>query len=75
MNIVNDHIIPPMDFFINDDPSIFQDDNVRIHWAQMAKEWFQGELQSLDLNPMENLWDVLEKALCSGPTLSIEEVK
>ena len=24
-----------------------------------------------DLNPIENLWVVLEKALCSGPTLSL----
>lgn len=25
--------------------------------------------QSLDLNPIENIWDMLEKALCSGQTL------
>lgn len=60
-----------MDLFFLGGTGIFQGDNARIHWAQIAKEWFrEHQMDWPDQNPIKKLKDVLERVLRSGHTLS-----
>ena len=77
VNVLNDQVFPSMDFFFPDGLGIFQDDIATIYRAQTVKALFREHEtsfsymewppQSPDLNPVGNLWDELEKTLCSSP--------
>lgn len=66
---------------------MFQDDNAPIHRAKRVKNWFQEHEssfahmiwppQSPDLNPIENMWDELERELrrCSPLPSSTKELQ
>jgi len=69
-NILNDQVSPSVDAWAYSKMT-------RIHRAHIVKEWFREHEtwfslmgwppQSPDFNPMENLWDALEKTLAAVP--------
>ena len=76
-NVLNDQVIPSIDFFFHDGLGIFQDDNAKIHLALVVKEWSMRTCECQEawgvrfthglattkpwLYPIKSLWDVLEK--------------
>ena len=75
-----DEVFPSVDLF-SSTVVFFQDVSGRFLWTHVAKECLrefgsqfshvEWPKQSSDLNPTQDLWDVLEKALVSGPTLPL----
>ncbi|GBM53727.1 Transposable element Tc1 transposase [Araneus ventricosus] len=73
LNITVDQLHPYMAFVFPTGNEIFQQDNAPCHKAWIVLEWFQENNDefhlmswppnSLDLNPMEHIWDVMERQL------------
>ena len=79
INVLNDQVIPSINVFFPDGLGIFQDDNAKIHWALVVKEWstrtqecqgawwviFTHELATSEswLYPIKSLWVVQEKTV------------
>lgn len=71
--ILTPHVVP---FFRNNGPGlIFQQDNATCHTARLAKDYLQQQqietlpwpAKSADLNPIEHLWDELDRRLRKRP--------
>jgi transposase len=83
IGILRDHLIPFLpDFLDEKDAPIFQDDNAAIHRSSKVREWKQSQgiqslpwvAQSPDLNPIEHLWDELERSI-RGRGSNIKNIK
>uniref|UniRef100_A0A8P4G4M8 Transposable element Tcb1 transposase n=1 Tax=Dicentrarchus labrax TaxID=13489 RepID=A0A8P4G4M8_DICLA len=87
LDIVADHVHPFMETVFSDGSGLFQQDNAPCHKAEMVQEWFEEHNNdfrvltwppnSPDLNPVEHLWDALDKQVRSmeSPPHNLQDLK
>ncbi|GBM10228.1 Transposable element Tc1 transposase [Araneus ventricosus] len=73
LNIIADQLLPYMAFVFPTGNGISQQDNAQCHKARIVLEWFEEHTYefhlmswppySPDLNPMEQVWDVMKRQL------------
>ncbi|KAK3525669.1 hypothetical protein QTP70_004315 [Hemibagrus guttatus] len=87
LSIVAVHVHTLMETVFPDGCGLFQQDNAQCHKAKMVQEWFDKQNNqfevltwppnSPDLNPIQHLWDVLDKQVRSmeAPPHNLEDLK